>query len=263
MKRKQFESYLRSGTANNITVGVLAAIGLICGAKSFTGTQISLVEYCFIPQKLTHPVNRQKYCTQDLRYIMPESEFYAETYAPANPEFGRDNFLPTKATRLRIIPPSNANKPWWGLVGVISMGGAYTLSKAREWRLMLLLPSVRSELRTNWLIAKIQSGLRLHKESYTAQLDYEFHQWSENRRFRAAQLSKMTPQELAIFQQQVRLRAEAEARASLQQATGQPAAALPGQSMQDIARGDDKVTGSEQTALQQNTLILLCLLEIQ
>jgi hypothetical protein len=31
MKRKQFEEYLRSGTANNITVGVLAAIGLICG----------------------------------------------------------------------------------------------------------------------------------------------------------------------------------------------------------------------------------------
>jgi hypothetical protein len=71
MKRKQFESYLRSGTANNITVGVLVAIGLICGAKSFTGTQISLVEYCFIPETLKNPVNRLRYCTLDKRYIMP------------------------------------------------------------------------------------------------------------------------------------------------------------------------------------------------
>ncbi|MHC5596558.1 MAG: P-loop NTPase family protein [Nostoc sp.] len=253
MKRKQFEDYLRSGTANNITVGLLATIGLICGAKSFTGTQISLVEYCFIPSTLTKPVNRQRYCTPDKRYIMPESEFYASSYAPANPEFQRDNFLPTKATRLRIIEPSNPDKAWWGLASVLFLGGAYGLSKAREWRLVQIMPSVREEIRSNWLIAKLREGLRLHKESYTAQLDYEFHQWTENRRVREAQLSQMTPQELAIFQEQVRLRAEAEARAQLQQATGQPAGALPGQSMQDIARGDDKVTGSEQQALQQNT----------
>jgi hypothetical protein len=253
MKRKQFESYLSSGTANNITVGLLATIGLICGAKSFTGTQISLVEYCFIPSKLTHPVNRQRYCTQDLRYIMPESEFYASSYAPANPEFQRDNFLPTKATRLRIIPPSNPDKALWGLASVFFLGGAFTLSKAREWRLVQLMPSVREEIRSNWLISKLWYGLKLHKEAYSAQLDYEFHQWTENRRVREAQLSQMTPQELAIFQEQVRLRAEAEARVQLQQATGQPAGALPGQSMQDIARGDDKVTGSEQQTLQQNT----------
>jgi hypothetical protein len=253
MKRKQFEEYLRSGTANNITVGVLAAIGLICGAKSFTGTQISLVEYCFIPSTLTKPVNRQRYCTPSKRYIMPESEFYAEAYTPANPEFQRDNFLPTKATRLRIIPPSNPDKPLWGLASVFFLGGAYGLSKAREWRLIQLMPSVREEIRSNWLISKLWYGLRLHKEAYSAQLDYEFHQWSENRRIREAQLSQMTPQELAIFQEQVRLRAEAEAQVQLQQATGQPAAALPGQSMQDIARGDDKVTGEQQQTLQQNT----------
>ncbi|MBW4457865.1 MAG: type IV secretory system conjugative DNA transfer family protein [Nostoc indistinguendum CM1-VF10] len=257
MKRKQFESYRSSGTANNITVGVLATIGLICGAKSFTGTQISLVEYCFVPQTLTLPENRARYCTPDKRYIMAESEFYASSYAPANPEFQRDNFVPTKATRLRIIPPSNPNKPLWGLAAVLTTGGAFALSKAREWRLMQLLPELRNELKANWLISKLREGLRLHKESYTAQLDYEFHQWSENRRARAAQLSQMTPQELAIFQEQVRLKAEAEARASLQQASGQPAGALPGQSMQDIARGDDKVTGSQQQTLQQNTAISL------
>jgi hypothetical protein len=253
MKRKQFEDYRRSGTANNITVGLLATIGLICGAKSFTGTQISLVEYCFIPSTLTKPVNRQKYCTPNKRYIMPLAEFYASSYAPANPEFQRDNFLPTKATRLRIIEPSNPHKSIWGLASVLFVGGAYGLSKAREWRLVQLMPSVREEIRSNWLISKLRSGLRLHKESYTAQLDYEFHQWTENRRVREAQLSKMTPQELAIFQEQVRLRAEAEARVQLQQATGQPAGALPGQSMQDIANPGDKVEGSSQETLQQNT----------
>ncbi|MEJ1930389.1 hypothetical protein WDZ92_08905 [Nostoc sp. NIES-2111] len=247
MKHKQFESYRSSGTANNITVGVLATIGLICGAKSFTGTQISLVEYCFIPETLTSPDNRARYCTPDKRYIMPESEFYAEVYTPANPEFQRDNFLPTKATRLRIIPKSNPNKPWWGLAAVLTTGGAFALSKAREWRLMQLLPSIRNELKVNWLISKLREGLRLHKESYTAQLDYEFHQWSENRRARAAQLSNMTPQELAIFQEQVRLKAEAEARAQLQQATGQPAGALPGQSIEDITNPSDKVTGADST----------------
>ena len=77
MKRKQFEEYLRSGTANNITVGVLATIGLICGAKSFTGTQISLVEYCFIPSTLTKSVNRQRYCTPNKRYI-PHSALQVE-----------------------------------------------------------------------------------------------------------------------------------------------------------------------------------------
>ncbi|MBE9209202.1 hypothetical protein IQ244_22370 [Nostoc sp. LEGE 06077] len=253
MKRKQFEDYLRSGTANNITVGVLAAIGLICGAKSFTGTQISLVEYCFIPETLKNPVNRLRYCTPSKRYIMPESEFNAEVYAPANPEFQRDSFVPAKATRLRTIPPSNPDKSWWGLISVSLICGAYTLSKAREWRLVQMLPKVREETRTNWLIARLKQGLRLHKESYTAQLDYEFHQWAENRRLKSAQLSKMTPQELALFQEQVRLKAEAEARAQLQQATAQPAGALPGQSMQDIARGDDKVTGTEQQTLQQNS----------
>ncbi|BAY73546.1 helicase HerA domain-containing protein [Trichormus variabilis] len=247
MKHKQFESYRSSGTANNITVGVLATIGLISGAKSFTGTQMSLVEYCFIPETLTSPDNRAKYCTPSKRYIMPESEFYAQVYAPANPEFQRDNFLPTKATRLRIIPPSNPNKPLWGLAAVVTTGGAFALSKAREWRLMQLLPSIRNELKANWLISKLREGLRLHKESYTAQLDYEFHQWSENRRARAAQLSNMTPQELAIFTEQVRLRAEAEARAQMQQATGQPVGALPGQSLEDITNPSDKVTGADST----------------
>jgi len=93
----------------------------------------------------------------------------------------------------------------------------------------------------------MREGLRLHKESYTAQLDYEFHQWSENRRARAAQLSNMTPQELAIFTEQVRLRAEAEARAQLQQASGQPRGALPGQSIEDITNPSDKVTGADST----------------
>jgi hypothetical protein len=135
----QFEDYKRSGTANNITVGVLAFLGMICGAKSFTGTQIALVEYCFKPN------DSPNFCTPDKRYIMPESEFNAQMYAPANPEFQRESFLPAKATRLRIIPPSNPNKPLWGLAATFFMGSAYGLSKAREKRLIQIMPEYREQ----------------------------------------------------------------------------------------------------------------------
>ncbi|AFZ28275.1 hypothetical protein Cylst_6494 (plasmid) [Cylindrospermum stagnale PCC 7417] len=244
MKRKQFEEYKRSGTANNITVGVLAVLGLICGAKSFTGTQITLVEYCFKPN------NSPKFCTDGKRYVMPELEFNAEKFSPSNPEFQREgNFLPAKATRLRTIPPSNPNKPIWGLAATVLMGGAYGLSKARERRLVQLLPQYREEVRTSWLITKLREALRLHKEAYSAQVDYEFHRWLEDRRARGAQLAAMSPQELAVYQQQVRLMAEASAQRQLQQTMGKPAGALPGQSMQDVARGDDKITGTDQQAI--------------
>lgn len=242
---RQFEEYKRSGTANNITVGVLAVMGMICGAKSFTGTQISLVEYCF------KPTNDPKFCTAQKRYIMPESEFYAQMYAPANPEFQRESFLPSKATRLRTIPPSNPDKPIWGLAATMLMGGAYTLSKARERRLIQLMPEYREQTRTDWLISKLWHGLRLHKEAYSAQVDYEFHQWTENRKARAAQLSQMSPQELAIYTQQVRLQAEAEAQEQLQRISGQPA--LTGQTLNDVTRSDDKVEGSNQEAMPAAT----------
>lgn len=238
--RQKFEDYKRSGTANNITVAILAIFGIVTGAKSFTGTQIALVEYCFKPETATYP---EKFCTPDKRYVMPESEFYAETYAPANPEFQRGNFIPDKATRLRTIPPSNPHKPIWGLAATALMFSAYSLSKARTKKLLELIPEYREATKTDWLISKLWHGLRLHKEAHTAQLDYDFHQWSEGRRVKQAQLAAMSPQELAIYQQQVRRMAEAEAQARLAAVTQ---AQLPGQSMDDVARSDDKVNGTEQ-----------------
>lgn len=254
----QFEDYKRSGTANNITVGALAFLGMICGASSFTGTQIALVEYCFKPN------DSPNFCTLDKRYIMPESEFNAQMYAPANPEFQRESFLPAKATRLRIIPPSNPHKPIWGLAATFLMGSAYGLSKAREKRLIHIMPEYREQTRTDWLISKLWHGLRLHKQAYSAQLDYDYHQWTENTKVRSAQLAAMSPQELAIYQQQVRLQAEAEAQQQLQAISKQ--AQLTGQSLDDLTRSDDKMTGSEQQALAspdswvQNLIKQTCLI---
>jgi hypothetical protein len=242
--RSSFEDYKRSGIANNVTVGVLAVAAMLCGAKSFTGTQISLVEYCFRPR------HRHNYCTTNKRYVMPETEFYAETYAPANPEFQRESFLPAKATRLRTIPPSNPDKHWWGLAATVLMIGAYGLSKAREQRLIQLMPEYRESTRTDWQINKLWHGLRLHKEAYSAKVDYEFHQWSENRKARGAQLAAMSPQELAIYQQQVRLQAEVEAQAQLQAINSQPA--LTGQTLNDVTRSNDKVSGAEQQVITPN-----------
>jgi hypothetical protein len=256
--RNQFEDYKRSGTANNITVGVLAVMGMLCGAKSFTGTQIARVEYCFQPN------DSPNFCTPDKRYVMPESEFNAQTYTPSNPEFQRESFLPAKATPLRIIEPSNPNKHWWGIAATGLMGSAYGLSKAREKRLIHIMPEYREQTRTDWLISKLWHGLRLHKQAYSAQLDYEFHQWTENRRARVAQLSSMSPQELAIYQQQVRLQAQAEAQLQLQAISKQ--AQLTGQSLDDLTRSDDKMTGSEQQALAspdswvQNLIKQTCLI---
>jgi hypothetical protein len=247
MHRQQFEEYKRSGTANNMFVGVLSVMGLICGGKSFTGTQIPLVEYCFQPQTLKNWENINKYCTTAKRYVMPEAEFNAESFSPSNPEFQRDgNFLPAKAARLRTIPPSNPDKPWWGLAASMLMGSAYVLSKAREQRLVQMMPEYREQVRTSWLINKLREGLKLHKQAYSAQLDYEFHCWQEDRRARGAQLAAMSPQELAIYQQQVRLQAETQARVQMQQATGQPAA-LPGKSLDDVTKPGDKLKADERS----------------
>ncbi len=250
---KQLEDYKRSGTANNIIVGVLAVTALVCGAKSFTGSQIPLVEYCFQPQKLKKRANRPKYCTTAKRYVMPEAEFNAESFSPSNPEFQRDgNFLPAKAVRLRTIPPSNPDKPWWGLSASVLMGSAYALSKAREQRLVQMMPEYREQVRTSWLITKLQEGLKLHKQAYSAELDYEFHRWQEDRQARGAQLAAMSSQELAIYQQQVRLQAEAQAKAHLQQVSGQPAA-LPGKSLDDVTKPGDKLKGDERSAESSST----------
>jgi hypothetical protein len=243
--KEQFKDYLKSGSANNITVAVLAIAGLLCGAKSFIGTQVAMVEYCFRPSVVS-VANRVKYCAPSKIYVMPESQFNAETYSPVNPEFQReDNFLPSKATRLRTIAPSNPDKPVWGIAATLLMTSAYGLSKARENRLVQLLPMHREQVKISWLIAKLKAGLRMHKEAYSAQLDYEFHRWSEDRRVRSAQLAAMTPQELAVYQQQVRLKAEAEAQRQLQQVTGKPVAQLPGQSLDEITTPGDKLGSSD------------------
>ncbi|MEQ8469379.1 helicase HerA domain-containing protein [Coleofasciculus sp. E1-EBD-02] len=204
--------------ANTILVGVISGLGLLTLATSFHGRQTDLIEYCFKPNASPH------FCTPDKRYVMPVSEWQALKSEPAsNPK----SQIPQKATRLRIIEATNPHKWAWGLISAGLFGSAYLLSKARERKLLELLPQYRNEVKQSWLLNKIQSINTARKVEYAANLDYQLWQFSADRAARAKQLSMLSPEEIAIFQEQARLQAQAEAQAQLNHTTGTPTAALP------------------------------------
>lgn len=204
--------------ANTILVGVISGLGVLTLATSFHGRQTDLIEYCFKPNASPH------FCTPDKRYIMPVKEWQALKSEPAsNPK----SQIPQKATRLRIIEATNPHKWAWGLISAGLFSSAYLLSKARERKLLEFLPQYRNEIKQSWLLNKIQTINTARKVEYAANLDYQLWQFSADRAARAKQLSMLSPEEIAIFQEQARLQAQAEVQAQLNQATGKPSAALP------------------------------------
>jgi KaiC/GvpD/RAD55 family RecA-like ATPase len=204
--------------ANTILVGVISGLGVLTLATSFHGSQTDKIEYCFKPNDSPH------FCTPDKRYVMPVGEWQALKSEPAsNPK----SQIPQKATRLRIIEATNPHKWAWGLISAGLFGSAYLLSKARERKLLEFLPQYRNEVKQSWLLNKIQAINTARKVEYAANLDYQLWQFSADRAARAKQLSMLSPEEIAIFQEQARLQAQAEAQAQLNQATGTPTAALP------------------------------------
>lgn len=204
--------------ANTILVGIISGLGVLTLAASFQGRQTDLIEYCFKPN------NSPQFCTPDKRYIMPVREWQALKSEPAsNPR----SQIPQKATRLRIIEATNPHKWAWGLISASLFGSAYLLSKARERKLLEFLPQYRDEIKQSWLLSKIQAINTARKVEYAANLDYEIWQFSADRAARAKQLSMLSPEEIAIFQEQARLQAQAEAQAQLNHAIGKPTAALP------------------------------------
>ena len=204
--------------ANTILVGVISGLGVLTLAASFHGRQTDLIEYCFKPNDSPH------FCTPDKRYIMPVKEWQTLKSEPAsNPR----SQIPQKATRLRIIEATNPHKWAWGLISAGLFGSAYLLSQARERKLLEFLPQYRNEVKQSWLLNKIQAINTARKVEYAANLDYQLWQFSADRAARAKQLSMLSPEEIAIFQEQARLQAIAEAQAQLSQTTGKPTAALP------------------------------------
>ncbi|MBW4565927.1 MAG: DUF87 domain-containing protein [Mojavia pulchra JT2-VF2] len=245
MDKQELQRLKSNGQLNNAIVAVLTTAGLVCGAFAFSGRQTDLVEYCFRPQKLTNRRNARNYCNAHQRYIMPEPEFNAWERQPMNPLYQDGWTLPAKATRLRTIPANNPEKYLWGLAGAGCFGVALLLSKGREGRLLHELPGYREEVKTSWFHALIAESLKRRKVEYAAEIDYQLYQFAATRTARERQLAMLTPEELAVYQEKVRLQSSIESASLLQQATGTPAAALPGQSMADIANPGDKVQSAE------------------
>src|ERR687885_2561353 len=246
----------KQGRLNNIVVGGLLASGALFFGVSCYGRQIELVEYCFKPNNLPN------FCTSDKRYLMPASEFHSILSAPLTPE---NRIIAEKATRLRILPATNPYKWLWGLVGFGFVGTAYGLSKAREQKLIEYLPHYRESVKQSWVLNKLGNWQRERrtmleaynddrKRQYAADLDYQLWQFGADRAARSKQLSMLSPEEIAIFQEQAQAQALAIAQQQMQEATGQPIAQLPGQSLDEVTDPGDKLTGEQKETLTSAVL---------
>jgi hypothetical protein len=230
---------------NNIVVGGLLASGALAFGVSCYGRQVDLIEYCFQPN------NSPQFCTPDKRYLMPVPEFSRILDDPLTDE---DRIIAQKATRLRILPATNPKKWLWGSLSVGFIGTAYGLSKARERKLIEYLPYYRESVKQSWVLNKLgnwQQERRVmlnaynddRKRQYAADLDFQLWQFGADRAARSKQLSMLSPEEIAIFQEQARQQALAQAQQQMQKATGQPIAQLPGQSLDEVTDPSDKVEG--------------------
>jgi hypothetical protein len=83
------------------------------------------------------------------------------------------------------------------------------------------------------------------KRQYAADLDFQLWQFGADRAARSKQLSMLSPEEIALFTEQARLQAQAEAQAQMQQTTGQPIAQLPGQSLDEVNDPSDKLNAEK------------------
>jgi hypothetical protein len=230
---------------NNIVVGGLLASGALAFGVSCYGRQVDLIEYCFKPN------NEPQFCTPDKRYLMPTDDFSRILNDPVTEE---DRIIAISATRLRILPATNPYKWLWGTLSAGFIGTAYGLSKARERKLIEYLPQYRETVKQSWVLSKLnnwQQERRVmldaynddRKRQYAADLDYQLWQFGADRAARSKQLSMLSPEEIAIFQEQARQQALAQAQQQMQKATGQPIAQLPGQSLDEVTDPSDKVEG--------------------
>jgi hypothetical protein len=81
------------------------------------------------------------------------------------------------------------------------------------------------------------------KRQYAADLDFQLWQFGADRAARSKQLSMLSPEEIAISRNRLRLKLWHKAQQQMQEATGQPQAQLPGQSLDEVTDPSDKVEG--------------------
>ncbi|NEP56799.1 MAG: hypothetical protein F6K31_07205 [Symploca sp. SIO2G7] len=246
---------------NTGAVLFLGTIGIFTLGGALYGRQTMLIEYCFKPS------DDPQFCTSDKRYIMPAHEFEKLVNAPAsNPK----SQIPNKAKALRIIKPTNPYKPLWGFISTSAFGLAYLLNQARVRKLLEFMPQYRLEVKQSWLFGKINAINQARKVEYAANLDWELWQFSAERAARAKQLSMLSPEEIALYQEQARLEAIQAAEQAIAEATGASAGALPHGNpgtVDEITNPTDKITGSPSTkeellkALRQECPALLGLVK--
>lgn len=238
----------KEGQLNNIVVAGLIASGALTFGVSCLGRQVDLIEYCFKPN------DSPQYCTLDKRYLMQSDDFSRILNDPLTAE---DKTIAHKATRLRIQKATNSKKWLWAMVSVGCIGTAYTLSKARERKLIEYLPQYRETVKQSWVMTKLanwQQERRVmleafntdRKHQYAADLDFQLWQFKSDRAARSKQLSLLSPEEIAIFTEQAKLQAQAQAQSQLIQATGQGQAQLPGQSLDEINDPSDKIEATRE-----------------
>lgn len=261
---KKVEKIKRQARMNNATVGILLTSGGIFLAMSFSGRQTTLIEYCFKP-KTFDPASAAQFCTEDKRYLMPAYPWDNSSNQPSNPEFQNGWQLPAKATRLGIIEPDNPYKWLWGLLGVASIGGAYALSKGRERKLTEYLPKYRQRVSESWIRSQIASWIQTRRQvihamnverklQHAADVDFELFEFATNRLGRRRQFELMSPEEIQVYMERARLRAQLEAQAQAEEATGmKEQGQLPGQSLDQVNDPSDKVTSAENQTLSSDS----------
>ncbi|HEY9611459.1 MAG TPA: hypothetical protein V6C93_19015, partial [Allocoleopsis sp.] len=260
MGSKRAERIKQEARVNNATVGVLLISGGIFLAMSLSGRQTPLLEYCFKPET-KDPASAAQFCTDDKRYLMPIYPWDSSSHQPSNPEFQQGWQLPDKATAIQIIEPDNAYKWLWGLLATLSIGGAFALSVARERKLTQYLPTYRQQVQEYWVRSQIGSWLRIRKRAieaaslgkkfeHAAQVDLELFEWVTARAAKQKQFQLMSPEEIQVYIQETRRRAELEAQRQAEEITGireqREQGQLPGQSLDQITTPSDKVNSAEE-----------------
>ncbi len=129
----------------------VAASGIMLFFLSLSGTKYPVTEYCFRPQRVKNPKNKNKFCVDSKKYVAPSGWFDQERYTPANPRFRDDDvfLLSPKATRLRQIPATNPNAGQYSSYSVVLLGGATFLVSRRLKRYKREFPAFFEQLKTD------------------------------------------------------------------------------------------------------------------
>ena len=162
---------------NKLAIGVasflfLGGIGNLI--YSNTGTKYNVIEYCFDP--LRPASSTKKYCTDELKFIVPEGFYEQEKYAPANPRFQVQATynISNKLRRLRRIPATNPNAENYSIASLLLFILATLLLKQRSKRYKYEFAAFYEELKTdlNQTINTNEQKREIHSTATVIETEY-------------------------------------------------------------------------------------------